>query len=97
MVDKIFLGKGYPLYMYANVAELGYDPDIRWEFDPERAKILLKESGYKTGTPLTISYASDIPNSPLVAASVQKYLQDIGITIKLQQLDLVVQEEHLGQ
>ncbi|MCK5683741.1 ABC transporter substrate-binding protein, partial [bacterium] len=88
MVDKIFLGKGYPLYMYANVAELGYDPNIQWDFDPEKAKKLLKESGYIAGTPLTISYAADIPNASLVAASIQKYLKDVGITIKLQKLDV---------
>ncbi len=86
MVDKIFLGKGYPLYMYANTAELGYNPSIKWEFNPEKAKAFLKKSGYKKDTPLTISYASDIPNSSLVAASVQKYLREVGITIKLQQL-----------
>ncbi len=88
MVDKIFLGKGYPLYMYANVAELGYDPNIQWDFDPEKAKKLLNESGYIAGTPLTISYAADIPNASLVAASIQKYLKDVGITIKLQKLDV---------
>jgi peptide/nickel transport system substrate-binding protein len=88
MVDRIFLGKGYPLYMYANTAELGYDPDIKWEFDLEKAKAFLKKSGYKKGTPLTISYASDIPNSSLVAASIQKYLKEIGITIRLQQLEV---------
>jgi peptide/nickel transport system substrate-binding protein len=88
MVDRIFLGKGYPLYMYANVAELGYDPDVNWDFDIEKAKAFLKKSSYKKGTPLTISYAADIPNSSLVAASVQKYLQNIGVTIKLQKLDV---------
>ncbi|MBU1195695.1 MAG: ABC transporter substrate-binding protein [Proteobacteria bacterium] len=88
MVDKIFLGKGYPLYMYASVAELGYDPDIQWDFNPEKAKVFLSESGYAPGTPLTISYAADIPNSSLVAASIQKYLKDIGVTIRLQKLDV---------
>jgi ABC-type transport system substrate-binding protein len=74
--------------MYANVAEYGYDPSVSFDFDPEKAKAYLKESGYKKGTPLTISYASDIPNASLVAASIQKYLKAIGITIKLQKLDV---------
>jgi peptide/nickel transport system substrate-binding protein len=88
MVDKLFLGKGYPLYLFANVSELGHDPDYVVEFNPEKAKALLKESSYKPGTPLTMSYTSDVPNASLVAASVQKYCEEIGLTIRLQKLEI---------
>jgi len=87
IVDTIFLGQGYPLYMYASKSELGYDPDITFEFNPQKARKLLKQSQYKPGTPLVISYTSAIPNAALVAVTLQKYLADIGITIKLQQLE----------
>ena len=88
MVDKIYLEKGYPLYSYANVSELGYDPDFVIEFNPEKAKALLKESTYKPGTPITMSYSTDIPNASLVASAVQKYLREIGVTIRLQKLEV---------
>jgi len=39
-------------------------------------------------TPLTLSYSSAIPNEPLIATILQKYFQDVGITIKLQQLEM---------
>ncbi len=87
IVDKIFLGKGYPLYMYANVSELGYDPNVHFDFNLEKAKAYLKKSAYKPGTPLTISYSTDIPNISLIAASIQNYLKKVGITIKLQKLE----------
>jgi peptide/nickel transport system substrate-binding protein len=87
IVDKILLGEGYPLYMYASMAELGYDPNVVYEFDLEKAREYLKKSGYKKGTPLTFTYTSLVPNAPLIAALIQQYLQKVGITIKLQQLE----------
>ncbi|MBW1891286.1 MAG: ABC transporter substrate-binding protein [Deltaproteobacteria bacterium] len=58
IVDKIFLGQGYPLYMFASRSEL-----------------------------ITLTYTSAVPNADLVAATIQKYLQDVGVTIKLQKLE----------
>ena len=43
IVDKIFLGEGYPMYMFASRSELGYNPDIAYEFDPDRARQLVKK------------------------------------------------------
>ncbi len=87
IVDKIFLGEGYPLYMYASKTELGYDPKIKFEFNPQKAKEYLKKSSYKPGYPIVLTYTNIIPNAPLVAASIQQYLQNIGITVKLRQLE----------
>ncbi len=87
IVDKIFLGEGYPLYRFGSKAELGYDPDLVFDFNPEKARAYLKASGYKPGTPLTLTYTSLVPNAPLIAALLQKYLKEIGITTKLQQLE----------
>ncbi len=87
MVDKIFLGEGYPLYQFLSRVELGYDPSVVVEFNPEIARAFLKKSDYKPGTPLTLTYTSLVPNAPLIAALIQKYLKEIGITTKLQQLE----------
>jgi peptide/nickel transport system substrate-binding protein len=87
IVDKIFLGEGYPLYRFGSKAELGYDPNVVFDFNPEKARAFLKKSSYKPGTPLTLTYTSLVPNAPLIAALTQKYLKEIGITIKLQQLE----------
>jgi peptide/nickel transport system substrate-binding protein len=91
IIDKIFLGYGYPLYMFASKRELGYDPRNKFEFDPERARKLLKQSSYKPGTPLILTYTENMPNYAQVAQAVQKYLTDVGFTIKLQLLERGVQ------
>ena len=91
IVDKIFLGEGYPLYMFASKTELGYNPKYRVPFNPARARSLIKQSSYKPGTPLILTYTSVLPNAALVAQTLQKYFQDVGLTIKLQQLEAGVQ------
>jgi peptide/nickel transport system substrate-binding protein len=91
IVDKIFLGEGYPMYMFASRSELGYNPDIVYEFDPDRARQLVQKSSYKPGTAITLTYTSAIPNAALVAATIQNYMKDVGVTIKLQQLEAGLQ------
>ncbi len=87
IVDKILLGEGYPLYTYASRSELGYDPQIKYDFDLEKAREFLRRSSYKKGTPLTLTYTNLVPNAPLIATIIQQYLKQIGITIKLQKLE----------
>ena len=91
IVDKIFLGEGYPMYMFASRSELGYDPEIVYEFDPDGARKLVQKSSYKPGTPITLTYTSAIPNSQLVAAAIQDYMKDVGVAIKLQLLEAGLQ------
>jgi len=86
MIDKIYLGEGFPLYMYAERSELGFDPKIKIEFSPKKARTLLKESSYD-GTPLILSYSSAVPSSSLIATIIQNYLKNIGINVVLQQLE----------
>ncbi|MBW2062617.1 MAG: ABC transporter substrate-binding protein [Deltaproteobacteria bacterium] len=87
LIDKIFLGEGYPHYMGADRNEYGYDPDFKYEFDPEKARKMIKASSYKPGTPLMLTYVAEMPHAAHVAAAVQKYMKDVGVTIKLQLMD----------
>ena len=87
IVDKIFLGQGYPLFQFTSRSELGYDPKVSYDFDPEKARALLKQSAYKPDQVLTLTYTNMVPNGALVAAVIQKYLKDVGINTKLQRLE----------
>ncbi|MBW2365313.1 MAG: ABC transporter substrate-binding protein [Deltaproteobacteria bacterium] len=90
LIDNVFLGEGYPLYMYTNKIELGYDPNYKIEFNPEKARALVNQSNYKPGTPLILTYHSGLPDAEQVVSAIQKYLQDIGITVKPYELDAKV-------
>lgn len=87
IVNKIFLGQGYPLFQFSSRSELGYDPTVKFDFDPAKAKAFLKKSAYNPDKVLTLTYTSMVPNSSLVAAIIQKYLKDVGVNTKLQQLE----------
>ncbi|MBW2675897.1 MAG: hypothetical protein JRD89_21275 [Deltaproteobacteria bacterium] len=86
-MDRIFLGEGYPLFRYASKSELGYDPAVSYIFNLEKAREYLKKSTYTPGYPLMLTYTSSTPNSSLIAAALQKYLTDVGITVKLRKLE----------
>ncbi len=87
IVNKIFLGQGYPLFQFTSRSELGYDPNITYDFNPEKSRAFLKQSAYKPDQVLTLTYTNMVPNAALVAAVIQKYLKDVGINTKLQRLE----------
>lgn len=87
IIDKVFFGEGYPLYMYASRSELGYDPSVKYEFNPDKARQLIKESSYKPGDVIILTYTSAVQNSEIIAPIIQKYLRDVGVTVQLQQLE----------
>ena len=87
IVDKVFFKQGYPLYTWANKGEIGYDDSFKIEYNIDKARKLLKESNYKHGTTMVITYTSVMPNAPIVATILQKYLKNIGINAVITQLE----------
>ncbi len=80
IIDRVYLGQGYPLYGSYMKEEIGYDPTYTIEFNPQKARELVKQSSYKPGTPLLLTYGhGTFPNISLVGTIVQKYLQNVGI------------------
>ena len=87
LVDRVFFGEGYPLYTWASKYEIGFDPSLNFEYNPDKARELLKQSTYKPGTPIQLTFTNAISNANLIGMVIQKYLQNVGITVKLQQLE----------
>jgi peptide/nickel transport system substrate-binding protein/oligopeptide transport system substrate-binding protein len=60
-----------------------YDPNLRgYEYNPEKAKQLLKEAGYEKGLEITLHYNST-PRHKAIAEAVQAQLGQFNITVKL--------------
>ncbi|MFF2507302.1 ABC transporter substrate-binding protein [Streptomyces sp. NPDC058067] len=57
--------------------------------NPQKAKELLKEAGYKNGLTVTLTHsnAKDFETSPEIATALQDALKKAGITVKLQGLE----------
>ncbi len=61
----------------------GYNPDLKsYNYDPEKAKELLKEAGYPDGLELTLTFNNN-PRHRSIAEAMQSQMGDLGIKINL--------------
>jgi peptide/nickel transport system substrate-binding protein len=69
------------------VAKVSFGHDANRDptkFDPERAKQLIKETGYQ-GEPIPIQYPNDyIASADAVATAIAGYLRNVGVNVKLE-------------
>lgn len=65
--------------------ELGYDAEFKgYQYDPEKAKALLAEAGFKDGVTLDLHFTTEgSVLEPFVAEAVQAQLAKVGITATL--------------
>jgi peptide/nickel transport system substrate-binding protein len=82
IIDTMFQGRAQILNSPLSPYDFGYDPSIKGlEYNPEKAKTLLKEAGYADGFSLDIMYYLPIHHQFNTAA--MGYLKKVGITLNL--------------
>jgi len=82
IIDTMFKGHAELLNAPLSPYDFGYDPDLKGlEYNPDKAKSLLKEAGYADGFTLDIMYYYPIQNQFNSAA--MGYLQKVGIKLNL--------------
>lgn len=59
----------------------------RYDYDPSRARALLREAGYPNGIQITMAYMDDVQPFPRLAQSIQQDLQQAGINATLRPLN----------
>jgi ABC-type transport system substrate-binding protein len=89
IIDTLLRGFGRPAVLHDYVGnEHLRDPDMKWEYDPERAAELLAEAGYPGGG-FSITLVPAIRNAPAevaVCEAIATMWGDIGIDVKLQKI-----------
>ncbi|HWL77847.1 ABC transporter substrate-binding protein [Microbacterium sp.] len=62
----------------------GYNPEIGWEYDLDRARELMAEAGYEDGFSMTILDSSLQDQQSQIAQAIASALGEIGIDVKLE-------------
>lgn len=92
IIDAVYGDLGRPAYTAIPPTMWSYTEDLKkYEYNPEKAKALLKEAGYPDGftltmwpIPVTRPY---MPDGPRVAEIIQAQLSDVGIRATIELLD----------
>jgi len=84
----LFGGQALPLATAIHPKSLGYDPALKWPYDPAKARELLAKAGYPNGFTIGLHassgrYARDRELSQALAGQLAK----IGITVRVQNLE----------
>ncbi|GAA2898584.1 ABC transporter substrate-binding protein [Streptosporangium fragile] len=86
LADELYNGNAKPVYSLQPPGNEAYDPAARdFEYDPEKAKSLLKEAGYDPGE-LTFTIVADVANQNTVEW-LQSQLKNVGVTADIVTLD----------
>ena len=89
IIKKVLKGKAFPARAYLPTTSPAFNPEIKkYEFDPEKAKALLKEAGYENG--FVVEQAIGTANKSWgtgIYEAAMAYLKKVGITLKIQQME----------
>ena len=85
IVDKILGGAAKQINTFIPEGFAGYEPQILYKTDPEKARQLMKEAGVAQGFETTLDHLDATPQ-PEVAQSIQSSLAKIGIKVQLNKM-----------
>ena len=89
-------GEGTTIDGYLAPAAIGAkDTAVKYEYNPEKAKELLKEAGYENGFTFTVFSSSD--GRSRAATAIQANLQQVGITMNIEQMEASTFYERVGK
>lgn len=85
IIAKIKNGAATPLTGYLTPHHFGYNAETRvYPYDPDKARSLLAQAGYKDGLQLIFDIPAAMPNeAPQLARMMREYYQQIGISLEI--------------
>lgn len=87
LIDLVEDGRGTPARGLLPPGMFGYNPELKgYEYNPEKAKQLLKEAGYPNGLKITLQYNTHDRHKRIAEALQQQY-KAVGIDVELKNVD----------
>ena len=88
ILEKFYYGKGQIVNTIMPPGLAGFNPNARsFPYDIAKAKALLAEAGYPNGFEMTIAQVTGKADQLQVNEVTQSMLKQLGITVKIQQMD----------
>jgi peptide/nickel transport system substrate-binding protein len=87
IVEKAYRGFAGPAAGPLSDHAAGFDPSFHpYTYDPERARELLREAGYRNGFTTTLAYNTADPLGEPVSAQLRSAFKDVGVTLEVEGL-----------
>ncbi|MBV9216060.1 MAG: ABC transporter substrate-binding protein [Acidobacteria bacterium] len=96
IVKELLNGQAKPASSILPDQSWAYTPGTEYKFDPAKAKQLLQEAGYK-GEPISFKYASGNAMINQYAQVIQSSLNDVGLNVQIETLEVNVIRQQLAQ
>jgi peptide/nickel transport system substrate-binding protein len=96
IISELLFGQARIAHSILPPESWAYSPGTQYNYDPAKAKQLLSESGYK-GEPVKFNYGSTNAAVNQYAQVIQSSLNDIGLTVQIETMDVNVLRKQLGQ
>ncbi|MCA1552850.1 MAG: ABC transporter substrate-binding protein, partial [Chloroflexi bacterium] len=99
IIKELISGKGRRLRGPLAFGMEGYDEKlVGYDYNPQKAKDLLKEAGFPNGFEITLTYASQgAPGADDVALAAQANLADVGIRVKIEKVAEPTRRERIDK
>ena len=96
IINELIKGQAKIAYSVLPEQSWAYSANIKYEFNPIKAKKLLKESGYK-GQPISFKISSGNQAVSQYSQVIQQMLKDVGIKVEIETLELNTLLDQLKQ
>ena len=84
IVDKLMGGLGKVVPTVVNPMAFGYDPKVEaYNYDPKKAKELLKQAGFPNGTDITLHTGTSAAFNRQLAEAIAEMLTEVGLRTNL--------------
>ena len=88
IVDKLMGGLGKVVPTVVNPMAFGYDPSVEaYNYDPKKAKELLKQAGFPNGTDITLHTGTSAAFNRQLAEAMTEMLTEVGLRTNLKVWD----------
>jgi peptide/nickel transport system substrate-binding protein len=88
IIQKLLKGKAFPCVGYLPSTSPAFDPQAKgYEFDPGKARALMKEAGYEKGFSFECIGTSNESWGVVVVEAIMPFLKRINVTVKPQQFE----------